>query len=145
MSNKVLQALFVGYGTLEEWLVSANKRKPVFAILITEPGKTTQMGVRTDQLIAMVAQPEDDLVHYCRLAVQELTYISGDPFNPDHQQRQAQAEQAWGIIEDWLVEKGFKVRHGVIAAPLNTRWMDGWAHFLSFDKEKQEYVRKSNQ
>lgn len=134
--------LFIGYHTLEEWLRSVGKNRPVFASLITEPGKVERYGTRMDKLVVLAAQPgDDDLVHYCRLMVGQLQYVAGQPFGADHAQRIERAQQALGIVRGWLAEHGLTIRNGVAAMPENLRLLDGWADFLVFDQKTQEYKR----
>jgi hypothetical protein len=129
--------LFIGYTTLEEWITAVDDDRPVFANLITEHGKPDQYETRTNQLVILAAQPDDDLVNYCRLVVGEMRYVDGDP--PDQRPIEL-AGQAWQLIQDWLKAQGFVVRKGIIAVPENLRLMNGWANFLSFDQKKQEYT-----
>jgi hypothetical protein len=129
--------LFIGYTTLEEWITVVDDDRPVFANLITELGKHGQYDTRTDQLFILAAQADDEfLVHYCRLVVGEMRYLSGDP--PDRRPIEL-AGQAWQIVQDWLKAQGLVVRKGVIAVPENLL-MNGWANFLRFDQKKQEYT-----
>ena len=86
--------LFVGFYTLEEWLTSIDRTRPVFTNLVTELGKTGNNDTRTDRMVIIVSQPIADLVYYCRLPVSELQYLGGKPFNSDHDQRLKQAQQA---------------------------------------------------
>lgn len=134
-----VQSLFVGYQSLEEWRTAVDVVLPVFGALTQEVGKVDRFGMHTNRLVIMVAQPEEDLVHYCRLVVGVVQYMTGQPFYADHQKRLALAEQAWKIVEDWLIEQGLTVRNGVIAVPQNLALMDGDAHFLVFDNERQVF------
>jgi hypothetical protein len=76
------EILFVGYLTLEEWLRSVDKQRPVYALLFTEVGETS-FDLRTDSIVIEVAQPEDGqaLVHYARLYAGSLRYQGGEPFD----------------------------------------------------------------
>ena len=133
-----LYPLFIGYTTLEEWITVVDDDRPVFANLITEPGKPGQYDTRTDQLVILAAQADDvSLVHYCRMIVGEMRYVAGDP--PDRRPIEL-AGQAWQLVQDWLKAQGLVVRKGVIAVPENLRLMNGWANFLQFDQKKQEYT-----
>lgn len=142
--NQQNQPLFIGYETLEEWLKSADKTRPVFANLIIDPGKPKDTGIRTDRYVIIVNQPEEGggLVHYCRLQVEKVRYIGDQPFDNDRDLRVARARDAWRIVEDWLIENGFTISHGIVAAPKDLLFLDGWANFLVFDQELQQYIRK---
>jgi hypothetical protein len=137
---KTTHPFFIGYGTLEEWLRSVDPKRPVFAALITEPGKVVQ-SMRTDRLMIRVAQPADDLMHYCQLVIARVQYVGDNPFNTDYKQRFSLAEQAWKVVEAWLDERGLTVMNGVVSMPDNLRLMDGWANFLVFDQQTQEFRR----
>ena len=82
------------------------------------------------------------MVHYCRLQVEKVRYIGDQPFDEDQDLRVARARGAWRIVEDWLVENGLTVSHGIIATPKDLLFLDGWAGFLEFDQERQQYIRK---
>ena len=142
--NQQNQSLFIGYETLEEWLKSADKTRPVFANLIIDPGKSKDTGIRTDRYVIIVNQPEEGggLVHYCRLLVEKIRYVADQPFDQDRDLRVARARNAWSIVEDWLIENGFTVSHGIFATPKDFLLLDGWAGFLEFDQERQQYLRK---
>lgn len=139
--NHQYQSLFVGYKTLEEWLLSVDKARPVFSSLVTDVGRQKQSGMRTDQIAIVVSQAEEGLVHYCRLPVARLRYMNGQPFDSDHERRIELARAALKIVEDWLSESGLQVAHAVIATPKDMLFLDGWAGFLEFDQTKQEYIR----
>ncbi len=100
--------------------------------------------MRTDTLTVLVAQPEQNVVHYCRIAVGAVRWLDGQPFDVDHEQRQALAQQAWEIIKEWLNEQGLQIRHGVIDGTPGLK-VEGATGFLEFDNGKQAYIRKSVQ
>lgn len=135
--------LFIGFDTLEEWLTSIDHTRPVFANLVIEYGKIGLYDIRTDQKVIIVAQPITDLVYYCRLPISELQYMGSKPFNPDHDQRMKQAQQAWEIVETWLLEQGLTFHKAVIAVPQYLKLLEGKANFLIFDNDTQNYQRQS--
>lgn len=141
---KAIQALFVGYATLEEWLLVVERARPVYVALVTEPGKANQYDQHTDAMVIVAAQPDGDLVHYCRLVVGYVQYLGALPFNgqADLDAKLAQAGQAKAIVDAWLGENGLEIRPGVISTQANARFLDGWAGFLAFDNEAQAYCRK---
>lgn len=144
MTNKVLQPLFIGYSTLEELYRVLDPKRPVYAALITEPGKPNQYDQRVDALVIMVAQPDGDLVNYCRLPVGRINYVGRLPLNgqADEETQKTWAEQAKSLVDTWLTEGKLAVLPGVISVPQNMRWLDGWANFLFFDNSTQTYCRK---
>lgn len=122
---------FVGYQTLEKWLAAINREEPVFAALTTEPGKPDGHQLRIDTVLILVAQPgAEGLLHYCRLVLGELRYMDDRPFDIDHIQRLAKAEQTWNQVQEWLASKHLNVIEGVIGLPLNIRPQNGSVHFL---------------
>lgn len=144
MSGKVLQPLFVGYSSLEELGRVVDLKRPVYVALFTEPGKHSQHDQHTDAMVIMIAQPDEDIVNYCRLTVGSVQYVGDLPLygKEDVTRKETLAEQAKTIVKDWLLEKGLKILPGVIATPNNTRFLDGWADFLVFDTGTQAYCRK---
>jgi hypothetical protein len=142
MTPQTFSPLFVGYGQLENWLNAINKTRPVFANLITEPGKYGEYGHHTDTLTILVAQPDvsEGIVHYCRVVVGKIQYLGNDPFTPNHQQRLDLAGEAWLIVSAWFAEQSLVVHPGIIAIPANLKLMDGSAGFLGFDQEGQHYI-----
>ena len=126
--------LFVGYTTLDLWFAAIDPSSPVFASLITEHGET-HMNQRTDRMIAIISQPEVDLVHYCQLTVGELHFVNGEPFDTDHRTRLARAQQVWQNVKTWLISKNLSYREGTIAWPKNcVSWMP---MFLIFNSQQQ--------
>jgi hypothetical protein len=141
MSGSTTHPLFIGYATLEEFVAVVDPTHPIFANLITEPGRPGQHDSRTDQLVILAAQPGgDDLVHYCRVVVEQLRYVAGQPFDADTELRRERAAQAWGIVREWLNARGLAVQPGVIAVPMDLRLMSGWAGCLEFDRQEQRFV-----
>jgi hypothetical protein len=122
---KTTPVLFVGYKTIDQWLLVIDRSKPVFASLATEPGEAAQYNLRTDQLVIVIAQPEDDLVHYFRTVVAQLRYLDGEPFDVDHKRRIVSANEAWQKVQDWLQDQKLIYRQGVIASPKDLRFLDG--------------------
>lgn len=122
---KTTPVLFIGYATIDQWLLVIDRSKPVFASLVTEPGEAAQYNLRTDQLVIMVTQPEEDLVHYFRTVVSELRYLDGTPFDVDHKRRITSASEAWQKVQDWLTDHKLSFRQGVIASPKGLRFLDG--------------------
>lgn len=95
-----------------------DKQHPVYAVLCTEVGELNY-NLRTDSMLIDVAQPEDGqaLVHYARLPAGSLRKQGGEPFDQDHQERVARAEELWGKVESWLEGQGLVVWHGRVAMP----------------------------
>lgn len=120
---------FIGYEYLECWLTVVDRARPVYANLMIEPGETDQ-ALRTDTMVILVAQPEHDLVHYCRLPVATLNYLDGQTYDPDHETRVQAAKNTWELVNHWLDGHDLTVRNGIVAAPAGLRLQDGWANFL---------------
>ncbi len=135
--------LFVGYESLEEWARVIQKQQPVYAMLTHEPGRVDENGMHIDTLVIHVSQPDPEqmLVHYCRMPVGQITYIRHQPFDPDHKQRSARAEDAFDAVQAWLEEHEFSVIPGMIAMPQGYRYLEGWAGFIKWDPVKDTYVR----
>ncbi len=121
MSNSLL---FVGYNNRNHWLASIDPGQPVFANLYTEHGETNEYHQRIDKLVIMLAQPEADLVHYCRFVVGELNFISGEVFDADHKKRISAANAKWDKVLDWLQSLGLVYRLGLVAAPKHLHFLE---------------------
>lgn len=120
-SNPVL---FIGYQSLDAWLHTIQSKEPVYVALINELGPFAGNRTRVEQMIVMLAQPIDNLVHYCRILVGELRMVNGEPFDLDHKQRRQKAADHFAEIQQKLVGEHLMVREGIIAAPINLRWVD---------------------
>lgn len=136
MSKTNLTApLYIGYPTLEGWAQAVQKDEPVYAMLLTEPGKTTQNGYRVDDLTIVCAQPDaHNRAHYCRLLVGQVAYVADQPFGDKHDQSMDWAETAWDLVKDWLWEQNFDVREAALAVPVDYRFLNGRAAFLAYNK-----------
>ena len=126
----------IGYPTLEHLVLHLDPNEPVFLMLITEPGQTGQHSYRSDKMVILIQQPQDNLVLYCRIPVGQLNYINGDqPFDMDPEQRRNRAIHAYSIVETWLRGQGLLTMEATIATPLDHRCLDGQANFLKYDAE----------
>lgn len=132
--------IHLGYSTLEEFLKQSDDANPLYTMLITDPGTSQQHGIRSDRLVILCQQPEYDVIHYCRIPVGRLTYINGDtPFDPDAKERTQQATAAYNLVTTWLQEQGYKLITATIATPTEMRYLDGWASFLAYSKDRGFY------
>ena len=148
---------------MEAWARTATRAYPVYACLVEELQPPSKYGLQDVLLIVWAAQhrPQVPEVHYFRCRLGRLEYVGSTPFGNDHEEklfvttllvllrlsqkafeRKRRAEEAWGLIRDWLKEKGFEVREGVVAYPRELKlFEEGWPGFLKYDKEQKRYVR----
>ncbi len=133
--------IHLGYSTLEDLLKQTDRSNYLYTMLITDPGSTQPHSYRTDRLIILCQQPEHDTVHYCRIPVGSVTYINGDTlFSPDAEQRKQRAIDAYNIVVAWLQEQNYKLITASIATPIEMRYLDGWASFLGYEKERGFFI-----
>jgi hypothetical protein len=121
---KTTPILFIGYQSLNAWLQIVDSVQPVYAALINEMGVPDSHRVRIDRLVIMLAQPVDNLVHYCRIIVGELRMVDGQPFDLDHKQRNQQALAQYKVVGQRLLDEQLTVREGVIAALKNMQFLE---------------------
>ena len=134
---------FIGYPTIEQFAAQISAAEPVNCMLLTEPGPTTDHGLRTDKLVIVLSQPDDrGDAHYVRLPVGSLSWIGDTTFGPDQPQRRERAKQAYAIVRDWLKAR-FPVREAALAMPMDYRLLDGWADFLRWDPDAKRFYLKT--
>lgn len=138
------KSIFVGYGSLEEMLKGLLRGTTVYANHVSISNGIGQHGVRTYELIIMVSRhcPDMNQVHYCRMVLGHLQYMGKTPISEDPNGKRERAQQAWKIVEEWLIEQEFYVAHAMVAMPKDLVLFDGWADFLGYDKEEKQYFRK---
>ena len=146
-ANASFAGHFIGYDSLEEWAETTDKARPVYALPIQEPGKTDSHGIRSDDLVIVVAQtvPAEAATHYVRLHVTSLEYLNGSPWGDGHGERKGRSNQVWELVQAWLSEQGFTVRQAAVAHPKDLRLLDGWANFIGYDQKQERYYRKEAQ
>lgn len=128
---------YVGYATLEKFLDHTPCYNDIYATLLTEPGTNGTHGVRTDKLVITIQRIDAELVHYCRIPVGSLTFIAdSQPFDPNAQERKDRAFQAFDLVQKWLVNEKYNLVPATVATPLDHRFLDGWADFLNYSKER---------
>ncbi len=125
---------FIGYGHLDDWEEVASQLEPIYATLISE-SDLGEHGVRYERVIIQVAQPQGKIVHYVRIPVAAIQWISDTPLTPDHEVRLQHAEQAMQIVNDWLKRRGFVIRDAAIAFPCDYKLLEGHAGCLGYSKE----------
>ncbi len=137
--------MYIGYPSLEAWARAARREEPVYACLVEEPQPPSKHGLQEMLLVVWVSQPRPatEEIHYFRCRVGLLEYVGSAPFGNDHPERKQRAEEAWALIRDWLKEKGFEVREGVVAYPKGLKLFEGWPEFLKYDEARRRYVRRS--
>ena len=136
---------FIGYPTIEQFAAQISVAEPINCMLLTEPGPTTDHGLRTDKLVIVVSQSDDrGDAYYVRLPVGSLSWIGDTAFDSDQPQRRERARQAYAIVRDWLQAR-FTVREAAIAMPTDYRLLDGWADFLEWNKDAKKFYLKGTQ
>jgi len=126
---------FVGYGQLEAWAEAVSMLEPVYASLISE-SNTGDYGIRYERAVILCAQPQGEIVHYCRIPVASIEWIADQPLTQNHEQRIERAEQAKKIVRDWLRAQGFVVREAAVAFPRDFRLLEGGAGFLQYNQKR---------
>lgn len=134
---------YIGYSSVEKFLDYTPPYHDIYATLITEPGASGQHGVRSDKLVITLQRLKDDQVHYCRIPVGSLTYIGeSQPFDPNAQERKDRALQAFDLVQTWLVKAHYNLIPATVAVPLDHRFLDGWADFLGYTKERGFFLEE---
>jgi hypothetical protein len=132
---------FIGYATLEEWAKMATE-KVAFAMTV-ETTQTRSNGYSVHELALVVSQPKGNLVHYVRMEIDNLRYLCGTYFgkNGSEQTARRRVNQIWAIVQEWLEEQGYTISKAMVATPKNVHLTNGWADFLAYDQEKDQYYR----
>jgi hypothetical protein len=134
--------LFVGYGTLEEWMQALLPDRPVLAMPLVELG-VEQSGMRTDTLVVICQQIDrDGHVHYCRLRAASLTRCYGEPFSADWREREAAWRSLWDAVQESLRERNLTYRGATVAVPQHLRFLEARAEGIAFDPALKRFVRR---
>jgi hypothetical protein len=146
MKSNGFSTFYVGYDTIEDWRRSAGSFRPVYALPLEEPGPVGSYGQQTNSLVVLVSliEPEDATVHYVRILAGRLDYVNGAPWGDDHAERKERLNQVYALVTGWLAEQGYTVRRGAVATPHDLKFLNGWADFLKYDKEKRVYYRQAS-
>lgn len=137
--------LFVGYGTLEEWVRALLPDRPVLAMPLVDPG-CEQSGMRTDTLVVVCQQVDPEgHVHYCRLRAISLTRCFGEPFSSDWREREQVWHSLWDAVQEDLRERGVAYRKATVASPKHLRFLEARAGGIAFDPDLQRFVRTGAQ
>ena len=127
----------IGYVTLEGFERAISPDYDIFATLLRE-SKTRMSGqVSMSTYLIVVSQPMDDEVHYCRIPV-----IKSDNWlnKPDElAEIEKAAEQAWGLVQEWLKEHGHHWHAAVCGISKDIEPIDGHADFLQ--RQENTFVR----
>ena len=116
--------LFIGYPHIETWLRSVIPSNPVYMAVTVTPVSSTMLGVETHQVAIFIGQPEpgQSLVHYFRLLVGEMKYISGQCVTPGVMK---QGQAAYDALEAHFETLLLVVVNGVIATPAGMYFQNG--------------------
>lgn len=129
----VIYPLLIGYHSLEAWLQSVDRQRPVFVSLSTRVGESEGYNVRSHYLEIVAAQPETggEIVHYCLLQVGRLRFVNGEPFDANHSKIRQMSDDVHDLVKNWMIEQGLQVSPGLVAFPTNIRLLSGRAEFLN--------------
>lgn len=134
---------FIGYTTLEGWLKAIATEFQVYAMLQMET-VPAHLCTRRKYVICL-AQPVDDEVHYFRKVVGVTEWVGDHCVNekPSREVREERAEQAWALVQWWLMAHKLQWHEAAVAVPVDVRdgLLDGEAGFLGYDPEKGYYRR----
>jgi hypothetical protein len=135
---------FIGYGTLEALTSAASMLKTLYVNSVTQPGKTSARGLRTDRLVVIVSQIDGEgNVHYCRIPTGTISYVAGTPFEDTKSERRERHQVMYEMVKEWLTTHGFAIREAVVAMPSNLTYLDGWPDFVRYDEATKTFVRKT--
>lgn len=129
----------IGYSTIEEWCKVIDNNSPIYTCLVQEDSPSNVSGLVYKKDIVFCSKVDSDKnVHYFRQTLR--TYTSMD-------KKENTALEGWHLIKEWLnllfsLEEGFTIREGAIAMPQDLKLLEGYADFLRWDKEKNQYYRE---
>lgn len=134
---------FAFYASLSEWAADAHPALPVYAIFTDAPaGETVGGALRLRRNIITVAQLRPPLVAMYYLKLGLVEQWSGQT-NGTPTQVTERDQTCWDLIQAWLVEQGFDLRHALIAPPAGMLPLSGdLPEFIGYDKEADRFYRR---
>jgi hypothetical protein len=136
---------FIGHATVESLvknsISSRNNGAVNINIISIEETRNVVHGIFNIDTVTIVSFIDDaGDIHYVR--IRTTSFLSSDGRNPLYGDKHYHdwAMQARNCIQNWLTYRGYILVEAMVAMPKNYKYINGYADFLKFDKERGFYT-----